>query len=108
MLRALGNIVTKQSNKAIGASSIISRVMSSNADTQKKLMFTKVPKEDFGPYQEYSVIYTNRALNLMSDPFQKVMRDLNQLLKVAYNADKVAIIPGYVLYSFLGNFHSDL
>lgn len=30
----------------------------------------------------------------MSDPFQRVMRDLNDLLKVTYNADKVAIIPG--------------
>jgi len=33
-------------------------------------------------------------LNLMSDPFQNVMRDLNCLLKTTYNADKVAIIPG--------------
>jgi alanine-glyoxylate transaminase/serine-glyoxylate transaminase/serine-pyruvate transaminase len=30
----------------------------------------------------------------MSDPFQKVMRDLNTLLKETYNARKVAIIPG--------------
>jgi len=30
----------------------------------------------------------------MSDPFQKVMRDLNMLLKKTYNAEKVAIIPG--------------
>jgi hypothetical protein len=30
----------------------------------------------------------------MSDPFQRVMRDLNNLLKVTYNADKIAIIPG--------------
>ena len=57
-------------------------------------MYSKVPKEDFGEYKEYSVIFTNRALNLMSDPFQKVMRDLNELLKVTYNAEKVAIIPG--------------
>jgi alanine-glyoxylate transaminase/serine-glyoxylate transaminase/serine-pyruvate transaminase len=33
-------------------------------------------------------------LNLMSNPFQKVMRDLNEVLKATYNADKVAIIPG--------------
>ena len=62
----------------------------------EKLSYTKVPKEDFGQYAEYSVIFTNRALNLMSDPFQKVMRDLNKLLKVTYNADRVAIIPGCV------------
>jgi aspartate aminotransferase-like enzyme len=30
----------------------------------------------------------------MSNPFQKIMRDLNALLKVTYNAHKVAIIPG--------------
>jgi aspartate aminotransferase-like enzyme len=53
-----------------------------------------VSKDDFGKFKEYSVIHTNRSLNLMSDPFQKVMRDLNALLKATYNADKVAIIPG--------------
>jgi len=53
-----------------------------------------VPKNDFGAYKEYSVIFTNRSLNLMSDPFQKVMRDLNVLLKYTYNAEKVAIVPG--------------
>jgi len=60
----------------------------------KQLMYDVVPKDDFGAYKEYSVIFTNRALNLMSDPFQKVMRDLNMLLKETYNASKVAIIPG--------------
>jgi hypothetical protein len=49
-----------------------------------------VPKSDFGDYKEYSVIFTNRSLNLMSDPFQRVMRDLNNLLKATYNADKIA------------------
>lgn len=53
-----------------------------------------IPKQDFGAFKEYSVIFTNRSLNLMSDPFQRVMRDLNQLLKTTYNARKVAIIPG--------------
>ena len=47
-----------------------------------------------GEYQEYSVIFTNRSLNSMSEPFQKVMRDLNDLLKTTYNAHKVAIMPG--------------
>lgn len=61
---------------------------------EKKVLYDVVPKSDFGQYQEYSVIFTNRALNLMSDPFQKVMRDLNTLLKETYNARKVAIIPG--------------
>lgn len=34
----------------------------------------------------------------MSNPFQKVMRDLNNVLKATYKADKVAIIPGWVSY----------
>mmetsp|Transcript_5561 Transcript_5561/g.6833 ORF Transcript_5561/g.6833 Transcript_5561/m.6833 type:complete len:448 (+) Transcript_5561:172-1515(+) len=78
------------------ATSIASRSFSStntSAD-EKKILFDIVPKEDFGQYKEYSVIFTNRSLNLMSDPFQKVMRDLNMLLKETYNARKVAIIPG--------------
>uniref|UniRef100_A0A7S2A5U8 Alanine--glyoxylate transaminase n=1 Tax=Trieres chinensis TaxID=1514140 RepID=A0A7S2A5U8_TRICV len=61
---------------------------------EKKVLYDAVPKSDMGPYGEYSVIFTNRSLNLMSDPFQKVMRDLNVLLKETYNAEKVAIIPG--------------
>lgn len=63
--------------------------------TEDKLSYGVVPKSDFGQYKEYSVIHTNRSLNLMSDPFQQVMRNLNDLLKTTYNAEKVAIIPGY-------------
>jgi hypothetical protein len=60
------------------------------------ISYSVIPKEDHGKFKEYSVIHTDRSLNLMSDPYQEVMRDLNRLLKVTYNADKVAIIPGYV------------
>ena len=49
---------------------------------------------DHGSFKEYSVIFTNRSLNLMATPFQTVMKDLNALLKYTYNADKVAIVPG--------------
>ena len=58
------------------------------------LLYSVVHRGDFGPFKEYSVIHSDRSLNLMSDPFQQVMRDLNLLLKTAYNAEKVAIIPG--------------
>jgi len=64
------------------------------ADAASRLEYLPVPKDDLGEYQEYSVIFTNRSLNLMSKPFQQVMRDLNELLKATYNAHKVAIIPG--------------
>lgn len=43
---------------------------------------------------EYSVVYTDRALNHMSTEFQNVMRDLSATLKELYHADGVAIIPG--------------
>ena len=43
---------------------------------------------------EYSVVYTDRALNHMSLRFQDVMRDISQTLKEVYNAEAVAVIPG--------------
>lgn len=43
---------------------------------------------------EYSVVYTDRAINHMSGIFQSVMRDLSATLKQVYKADAVAIIPG--------------
>ena len=43
---------------------------------------------------EYSVVYTDRALNHMSGSFQQVMNDLSRDLKAVYKAEAVAIIPG--------------
>ncbi len=43
---------------------------------------------------EYSVVYTDRALNHMSVKFQGVMRDISAILKEAYDAQAVAIVPG--------------
>ncbi len=43
---------------------------------------------------EYSVVYTDRAVNHMSGVFQGVMTDLSATLKEAYSADAVAIVPG--------------
>lgn len=43
---------------------------------------------------EYSVVYTDRALNHMSQAFQQVMRDISDLLREVYSADAVAIVPG--------------
>ena len=43
---------------------------------------------------EYSVVFTDRSLNHMSQRFQGVMRDLSATLKRVYNADGVAIVPG--------------
>lgn len=47
---------------------------------------------------EYSVVYTDRALNHMSKVFQEVMTDLSRELKSVYNADAVVIVPGAGTY----------
>ena len=47
---------------------------------------------------EYSVVYTDRALNHMSKAFQQVMNDLSSDLKSVYNADAVVIVPGSGTY----------
>ena len=43
---------------------------------------------------EYSVVYTDRAVNHMSGTFQAVMNDISVTLKSVYNADAMAIVPG--------------
>ena len=43
---------------------------------------------------EYSVVYTDRALNHMSRTFQSVMQDISRVLKGVYHAKSVAIVPG--------------
>ena len=102
--RAINTKLHKSSRASVSGSVSVSDNISSNANRffstarddyeEKKILYNVVPKQDFGEFKEYSVIFTNRALNLMSDPFQKVMRDLNTLLRTTYNARKVAIIPG--------------
>ena len=42
---------------------------------------------------EYSVVYTDRALNHMSQSFQGVMKDIASTLQEAYNADAAIVIP---------------
>jgi aspartate aminotransferase-like enzyme len=48
---------------------------------------------------EYSVVYTDRALNHMSRAFQEVMRDISGTLRRAYAADAVAVVPGGGTYA---------
>ena len=43
---------------------------------------------------EFSVVYTDRALNHMSQRFQGVMREMSAMLKEVYHAKSAAIIPG--------------
>ncbi|MGY0196665.1 alanine--glyoxylate aminotransferase family protein [Leptothrix sp. BB-4] len=47
---------------------------------------------------EYSVVYTDRALNHMSARFQKVLTDITATLKEVYAARAVAVVPGSGTY----------
>ncbi|WP_431356753.1 alanine--glyoxylate aminotransferase family protein [Paracoccus marinaquae] len=44
--------------------------------------------------QEFSVVFTDRSLNHMSQKFQGIMRELSATLRQVYGADQVAIVPG--------------
>ena len=43
---------------------------------------------------EYSVVFTDRALNHMSRRFQHVMRDISRTLKAVYHARSAVVVPG--------------
>lgn len=53
-----------------------------------------LPAVDPDGLLEYSVVYTDRALNHMSQSFQGTMRDVSRILKQVYGAHSVAIVPG--------------
>ncbi len=53
-----------------------------------------LPNVDPNGLLEYSVVYTDRALNHMSQQFQDVMRDISDTLKEVYRAQAVALVPG--------------
>lgn len=53
-----------------------------------------LPQPDPQGLLEYSVVYTDRALNHMSQRFQGVMKDISRILKKVYNAKAAVIVPG--------------
>ncbi len=53
-----------------------------------------LPDVDPDGLLEYSVVYTDRALNHMSERFQGVMRDISAVLKEIYHAKAAAVVPG--------------
>lgn len=53
-----------------------------------------LPNVDPDGLLEYSVVYTDRALNHMSRRFQGVMKDISAILKQVYNARSAVIVPG--------------
>ncbi len=48
---------------------------------------------------EYSVVFTDRSLNHMSQSFQGVMNDISATLKKVYNAEAVVVVPGGGTYA---------
>jgi aspartate aminotransferase-like enzyme len=43
---------------------------------------------------EYSVVFSDRSLNSMSAAFGEVMRDISRIMRNAYGAASVAVVPG--------------
>jgi alanine-glyoxylate transaminase/serine-glyoxylate transaminase/serine-pyruvate transaminase len=48
---------------------------------------------------EFSVVYTDRALNSMSDAFVKIHKELKGVLREAYNAENAVLLPGSGTYA---------
>lgn len=53
-----------------------------------------LPHVDRDGLLEYSVVYTDRAINHMSRLFQGVMRDVSGTLKKVYGAQSAVVVPG--------------
>ena len=53
-----------------------------------------LPEIDPEGLLEYSVVYTDRSLNHMSQSFQTVMNDISVTLKKVYHANAVVVVPG--------------
>ena len=49
---------------------------------------------DPGGLLEYSVVFSDRSLNHMSQSFQGIMRDISETLKKVYGAQSAVLIPG--------------
>lgn len=53
-----------------------------------------LPQVDPDGLLEFSVVYTDRALNHMSQRFQGVMKDISGILKEVYHAKSAILVPG--------------
>jgi aspartate aminotransferase-like enzyme len=53
-----------------------------------------LPQIDPDGLLEFSVVYTDRALNHMSKNFQGVMKDISRVLKEVYHARSAVLVPG--------------
>jgi aspartate aminotransferase-like enzyme len=57
-----------------------------------------LPNVDPDGLLEFSVVYTDRALNHMSKSFQGVMTDISSILKEVYKAPSAVLVPGSGTY----------
>ena len=57
-----------------------------------------LPNVDPDGLLEFSVVYTDRALNHMSKSFQGVMTDISSILKEVYNGHSAVLVPGSGTY----------
>ncbi len=53
-----------------------------------------LPNVDPNGLLEFSVVYTDRALNHMSQSFQGVMKDISSILREVYQAKSAVLVPG--------------
>lgn len=53
-----------------------------------------LPHVDPDGLVEFSVVYTDRTLNHMSQRFQQVMKDISAVLREVYGADEAIVVPG--------------
>jgi aspartate aminotransferase-like enzyme len=61
----------------------------------------ELPRTDVDPggLLEYSVVFTDRSLNHMSQRFVAVMQDVVDVLRSTYRAESVAVVPGGGTYA---------
>lgn len=57
-----------------------------------------LPHVDPDGLLEFSVVYTDRSLNHMSESFKEVITDISKLLKEVYHAKSALVIPGSGTY----------
>ena len=57
-----------------------------------------LPAVDPDGLLEFSVVYTDRSLNHMSNQFKQVITDISAVLKEVYQADATVVIPGSGTY----------
>jgi aspartate aminotransferase-like enzyme len=97
--RATSNVIFDRGDQKSAVSPVTFDAASvrNRLNTQRHLeddMSALYPDIDPDGLLEYSVVFTDRSLNHMSQSFQEVMTDISATLKTVYNAHSVVIVPG--------------